>query len=78
MSEHLQEKHIGTEILAWCRVCGKYTRHRVDRVSVDSHAGKIGACLEHRPKTNTQGESKKQEISRLRREKEAREPRLIP
>jgi hypothetical protein len=55
MSEHLPESLIGTEVQSWCRVCGKQTRHRVDRVAVGSHAGKAGPCLEHgakeKPKT---------------------------
>ncbi len=50
MSEHLQESLIGSEVLAWCKKCGRETRHRVDRVAVGSHAGKAGPCMEHGPK----------------------------
>ena len=50
MSEHLPESLIGSEVLSWCRVCKKETRHRVDRVAVGSHAGKAGPCMEHGPK----------------------------
>jgi len=50
MSEHLPESLIGSEVPAWCKVCKKETRHRVDRVAVGSHAGKAGPCMEHGPK----------------------------
>jgi hypothetical protein len=50
MSQHLAEQAIGQTTLAWCPTCSRMTNHRVDRVAVDSHAGKAGPCLEHGPK----------------------------
>ena len=70
MSEHLTEAAIGQIVQTWCSVCKKLTRHRIDRVAVDSHAGKPGPCLEHGPKVNTRGESKKQEATRIKRERQ--------
>lgn len=78
MSEHLPECLIGTECVAWCDNCANYTMHRIDRVAVGSHAGKIGPCLEHGPKVNAGGENKKQEHQRLARECEEREGNLFP
>lgn len=65
MTEHLPENMIGEHVLGWCDVCRAETKHRVDRVAVGARAGKIGPCLEHGPKVNDRGETKKQERRRL-------------
>ena len=64
MPEHYRR---GTEsTLAWCRRCGRLTKHRVDDV-------KLGPCLEH----EAQAETQKQKAAREKREREQREPRLF-
>jgi hypothetical protein len=47
VSEHFPENAIGEDCSAWCKVCHRLTRHRLDRVAVNSHASKAGPCLEH-------------------------------
>jgi len=47
MSHHFTETAIGLYTLAYCPKCGRMTNHRVDRVAVGSHAGKVGPCMEH-------------------------------
>ena len=76
MAEHLPEHMIGEIVPAWCGVCQAETKHRVDRVAVGSHAGKLGPCLEHGAKGNERGESKKQERDRERRELAGQQPSL--
>ena len=44
MSEHWPEKTIGDYISCWCDTCGRHTQRRIDRVSIDSRAGKTGSC----------------------------------
>lgn len=77
MAEHLPESLIGEAILARCNVCQRDTKHRVDRLAIDSHAGKIGPCLEHGPKTNASGHTKAQAEKHRRRQEEARQPNLF-
>jgi hypothetical protein len=41
------------------------TNHRIDRISVTNHAGKVGPCVEHGAKNNlTQEQKKKREKQR--------------
>lgn len=47
MPSHFTESQIGLYTLAYCRKCGRMSNHRIDRVAVDSHAGKVGPCMEH-------------------------------
>ncbi len=63
MSHHFPEHLIGQTALAWCARCSRMTEHRIDRVAVASHAGKVGPCLEHGPKYHL---TKKQIASRRR------------
>ena len=58
------------EVIAWCNVCRKASRHAV----VDR---RLGHCLEHEAQGVDGGCSRKQAQERKRREKEEREPRLI-
>lgn len=76
MTEHLPENMIGERVLGWCDVCRAETKHRVDRVAIGARAGKIGPCLEHGPKVNQRGETKKQERNRELRESVDRQPSL--
>jgi len=50
VSEHFSEQAIGESYLAWCTTCSRMTMHRMDRVTVTSHASKPGPCLEHGPR----------------------------
>jgi ribosomal protein L44E len=73
MSEHLPETLIGQTLLAYCDVCEKNTNHRVDRVAVGSHAGKIGPCLENHVALLT----KRQEKTRQQLANAQRQPGLF-
>lgn len=77
MSEHLPENLIGSQIQAPCSTCNRHTWHRVDRVAVGSHAGKIGPCLEHGPKGDAAGRNKKQANQLRRRQQQQRQPNLF-
>jgi hypothetical protein len=66
MSEHLRESSIGNTTLAWCTKCNRMSKHRIDRVAVNSHAGKPGPCLEHGPKA----ELTKDQLDRRRRQRQ--------
>jgi ribosomal protein L44E len=61
MSEHLTESTIGGEVTAYCPKCKRPTAHRVDRVAVNSHAGKPGPCLEHHSQWMTQDQIARRE-----------------
>ncbi|HXN50382.1 MAG TPA: hypothetical protein VN943_00495 [Candidatus Acidoferrum sp.] len=83
MSEHYTAGTI--EVTHWCNVCRRPTQHRVDPrdVTATVHgghvrvAGILGPCLEHGPKVNAQGESKRQETARKKRDREAANPPLF-
>jgi hypothetical protein len=71
MPAHFTESQIGLHTLAWCPTYGRLTNHRIDRVAVGSHAGKVGPCTEHGPKHELTQEQKQ------RREKQ-RQKELFP
>lgn len=58
------------ETIHWCARCGRETRHKVS-------SGHLAHCLEHEHKVNDKGESKAQEVKRLKREKEENNPKLF-
>ncbi len=65
MSEHFPENAIGEDCVTWCNVCKGFTRHRLDRVAVNSHAAKAGPCLEHGPRVElTKTQTKRRESQR--------------
>ena len=68
---HFPESAISQHTLAWCPTCGRMTNHRIDRVSVTSHAGKVGPCVEHGAKHNLTHDQK------TRRERQ-RQKELFP
>jgi hypothetical protein len=78
VSEHYPRNMIGETVPAFCQVCQRVTDHRVDPVTIEQKAGKLGPCLEHGPKVNERGENKKQARVREDRERAARNPRLFP
>ncbi len=78
MAEHFTHAHVGHETTWWCPVCQRETRHRVDAVSTTNPAGHLGPCLEHGPKVNQFGESKRQEKARRAREALTRQCALFP
>ncbi len=71
MSEHFPEATIGLTTLAWCNVCNRMTSHRIYRVALHAHAGKVGPCLEHGPRV----ELTKKQIEQRRR---SRQKELFP
>jgi sRNA-binding protein len=77
MTEHLTRAHLGHTVQWWCTVCQRETKHRVDAVSTSNPAGHISSCLEHGPKANAQGESKKQETARKQRERREQQAELF-
>lgn len=57
----------GTEsFIKWCNKCSRATKHLVSD-------GRAGRCMEHEP----EGESKKQQQARIKREHEERNPKLF-
>jgi len=65
MSEHYPENAIGQDCVTWCQVCKRFTRHRLDRVAVASHAAKAGPCLEHGARVElTKAQTKRRESQR--------------
>lgn len=77
MSEHLPSTMIGQMVMAYCPVCKRHTKHRVDRVAVGPSAGKIGTCQVPHRKLNSRGETKKQERTRQEQERLRRQPSLF-
>lgn len=74
MSQHFTERQIGLYTLAYCPKCSRMTNHRIDRVAVDSHAGKVGPCMEH----GTKWLSAKQQAHAEKANRAARRRRLQP
>ena len=78
MSCHLPRTLIGETLIAWCNVCSKDTKHRVDAVDASHTAGKIGPCVEHGPKTkDPTGRSQRQVKQAEQREAAQRQPSLF-
>jgi len=77
VTEHLKSSIVGETIQSWCNVCHRQTEDRVYAVSTTNSAGKPGPCLEHGPKVNAQGETKRQELARKKREQDTANPPLF-
>lgn len=59
-----------TEAPYWCNTCHRTTQHRV-------FDGRLAHCLEHGPKVDAEGLSKKQAAARDRRAREKENPKLF-
>jgi hypothetical protein len=59
-----------TEAYEWCKPCNRLTKHRV-------YDGRLAHCLEHGPKANAEGLSKRQAVRKAVAEYEKNNPRLF-
>jgi hypothetical protein len=68
MAEHYTRGTL--EATRYCNTCCRPTQHKVSD-------GRLAHCLEHAPKTDGDGYSKKQAADRKRRERERMNPKLF-